>query len=72
MHIANYAHLIEKEELKKTLTIEEQYIDLMENHPEIIKRVPLYHIASYLGVKPESLSRVKKKFKDNALEPSLG
>ncbi|MGY5354502.1 Crp/Fnr family transcriptional regulator [Wenyingzhuangia sp. IMCC45467] len=61
-YLKSYANLLEKEEIKKTLTIEELYLDLLKNKPQIIKRVPLYHIASYLGVKPESLSRVKKKF----------
>lgn len=64
LSISEYANLLEREELKKTLTIEELYADLKENYPYIIERVPLYHIASYLGVKPESLSRVKKKFKE--------
>ena len=64
LYLKNYADLLEKEEIKKTLTIEELYQDLLDNVPQIIKRVPLYHIASYLGVKPESLSRVKKKFQE--------
>ncbi|NIJ44525.1 CRP-like cAMP-binding protein [Wenyingzhuangia heitensis] len=63
-YLASYAKLLEREEIKKTMTIEELYVDMMENKPMILDRVPLYHIASYLGVKPESLSRVKKKFKD--------
>lgn len=70
-HLEEYASVLEKEEIKKTLTIEEQYMDLMENHLEVIERVPLYHIASYLGVKPESLSRVKKKFKVNSIQKAL-
>lgn len=61
-YLKSYANLLEKEEIKKTLTIEDLYLDLLKNKPKILKRVPLYHIASYLGVKPESLSRVKKKF----------
>ena len=61
-YMKSYAILLEKEEIKKTLTIEDLYEHLLKNKPEILKRIPLYHIASYLGVKPESLSRVKKKF----------
>ncbi|ANW96562.1 hypothetical protein AXE80_09850 [Wenyingzhuangia fucanilytica] len=61
-YLKSYANLLEKEELKKTLTIEELYLDILKNKPQVLKRIPLYHIASYLGVKPESLSRVKKKF----------
>lgn len=63
LYLKGYAELLEREEIKKTMTIEELYIDLMEDKPMILENIPLYHIASYLGIKPESLSRVKKKFK---------
>lgn len=39
----------------------ERYNDLMNNHPEIIKRVPQHYIASYLGITPISLSRIKNR-----------
>lgn len=44
-----------------TFTPEERYLDLLENRPELLARVPQYHIASYLGIKPESLSRIRKR-----------
>ncbi|MSH99008.1 Crp/Fnr family transcriptional regulator, partial [Escherichia coli] len=37
----------------------ERYNLLLEHHPEIIKRAPLSHIASYLLMTPETLSRVR-------------
>lgn len=40
---------------------EQRYLDLLKNQPHIFERVPLYHIASYLGMKRESLSRLRKK-----------
>ncbi len=40
---------------------EKRYLDLMENRPYLLQRVPQYHLASYLGVKPESLSRIRKR-----------
>ena len=40
---------------------EKRYLDLMENRPDLLQRVPQYHLASYLGVKPESLSRIRKR-----------
>ncbi len=40
-------------------TAHERYNRLMEVHPEIIKRAPLSHIASYLLMTPETLSRVR-------------
>lgn len=40
---------------------EERYIRLMEEQPDLIDRVPQYHLSSYLGMKPESLSRIRKR-----------
>ena len=40
---------------------EERYLDLMENRPELLNRVPQYQLASFLGIKPESLSRIRKR-----------
>ncbi|MDC0584728.1 Crp/Fnr family transcriptional regulator [Bacteroidales bacterium] len=39
----------------------ERYNEMLKEHPEIFQRVPLVHIASYLGVTPESLSRIRKQ-----------
>ena len=38
----------------------ERYELLLQNHPEYFQRVPLIHIASYLGMTPENLSRIRK------------
>ncbi len=42
-------------------SLEKRYLDLLKNRPELIERVPQYQLASYLGVKPESLSRIRKR-----------
>ena len=42
-----------------TSTPEERFTDLMKNNPTLMNRVPQHQIASYLGVTPESLSRIK-------------
>jgi CRP-like cAMP-binding protein len=42
---------------------EERYKDLIQNNPEILKRVPQHYIASYLGITPISLSRIRNKYK---------
>lgn len=42
-------------------TPEERYHALMKKRPDLIDRVPQYQLASYLGIKPESLSRIKKR-----------
>lgn len=51
------------EEKLQLKTPEERYIDLMNEKPELIQRFPLKHIASYLGMTPETLSRVRAKVK---------
>ena len=43
-----------------TMTAEEKYLDLLKIYPILVQRVPHRHIASYLGITPESLSRVRK------------
>lgn len=40
---------------------QERYKDLLANQPEIIKRVPQHYIASYLGITPISLSRIRNR-----------
>ncbi|MEM6894900.1 MAG: Crp/Fnr family transcriptional regulator [Bacteroidota bacterium] len=42
-------------------TAEKRYIKLLEYRPELVQRVPLKHLASYLGVTPQSLSRIRTK-----------
>lgn len=42
-------------------TAEKKYLDFIETHREITYRLPLQMIASYLGITPESLSRVRKE-----------
>jgi len=45
----------------RTSSPEERYLDLLERRPDLPRRIPQYHIASYLGVQPESLSRIRKR-----------
>lgn len=44
-----------------TSSPETRYKLLIETRPDLVQRVPQYHLASYLGVKPESLSRIRKR-----------
>lgn len=53
-----------------TSSPEERYLRLLKNRPELLDRVPHYHLASYLGVKPESLSRIRKRIMKKAIGPS--
>lgn len=40
---------------------EQRYLKLLKSRPDLFQRVPQYHLASYIGVKPESLSRIRKR-----------
>ena len=42
-------------------TPQERYEDLVKNQPNIIKRIPQHYIASYLGITPVSLSRIRNR-----------
>lgn len=44
-----------------TDTPEQRYAHFMANHADLAQRVSQYHIASYVGVKPQSLSRIRKR-----------
>jgi CRP-like cAMP-binding protein len=44
-----------------TETSEQRYLKLLANKPNILQRVALYDIASYIGITPESLSRLRRK-----------
>jgi CRP-like cAMP-binding protein len=42
-------------------TPEEKYLRFIKEEPLLLQRLPLYHIASYLAMTPETLSRIRKK-----------
>lgn len=44
-----------------TLTAEQRYKKLIDNYPQILHNVPLQYIASFLGMNPKSLSRIRKQ-----------
>jgi CRP-like cAMP-binding protein len=48
-----------------SLTLEERYRELTALYPDIIQRVPQHMIASYMGLNPETLSRVRKRISIN-------
>ncbi|MCW3466186.1 Crp/Fnr family transcriptional regulator [Chitinophaga nivalis] len=43
-------------------TARERYRKLMQQHPTIVQRVPLAMVASYLGITPETLSRIRADY----------
>ncbi|MDX1908937.1 MAG: Crp/Fnr family transcriptional regulator [Bacteroidia bacterium] len=42
-------------------TAEQRYLDLLERQPDLIRRTQQQHIASYLGITTQSLSRIRRK-----------
>ena len=42
-------------------SVEQRYLNLLKNEPQLIQRIPQYYLASYLGIEPESLSRLKRR-----------
>lgn len=51
--------------LRLNSSAEERYLKLVKNTPHIADRFPLNYIASYLGITPASLSRIRKKLNKN-------
>lgn len=49
----------------RTTNPEERYLFILKNRPDLLQRVPLFQLASYLGLKPESLSRLRKRLVKN-------
>jgi CRP-like cAMP-binding protein len=44
----------------KTKTAEQRYKELLINNPEVVQRIPLKYLSGFLGVAPQSLSRIRK------------
>lgn len=44
------------------LTAEERYVQLLKTKPDILQQVPLQYIASFLGMNPKSLSRIRRQW----------
>lgn len=52
--------------MKREMTLLEdsaktRYLNLMREQPELIKNIPLKYLASYIGIRPQSLSRIRKE-----------
>ncbi|MEM0516914.1 MULTISPECIES: Crp/Fnr family transcriptional regulator [Aequorivita] len=51
-------------------TAENRYLSFIETYPDLLLRVPQWMIASYLGITPESLSRVRKELAHKNFKPN--
>lgn len=49
----------------KTSSPEKRYLNLMKSRPDLLQRVPQHQIASYLGIRPQSLSRLRARINGN-------
>lgn len=49
-------------------TAEERYMDFLKKYPSLMLRAPQWMVASYLGITPESLSRVRKELAKKKFE----
>lgn len=72
IHIANWGRKFAEQELIQTEerlisqqfhSATERYRELLQHHPDLIQRVQLGHIASYLGITQVSLSRIRAELK---------
>lgn len=62
VHMENvYAETIRQLISHYTELPEDRYLKFLKNYPELNQRIPQYYIASYIGVKPQSLSRIRKR-----------
>jgi len=61
----NHYSALKRLSVAKSGTQEEKYLLLMKEQPQLFRRIPLHYIASYLGIEPESLSRIRKRLSGN-------
>jgi CRP-like cAMP-binding protein len=52
----------------KTSSPEQRYLNLLQKRPDLIQRVPQHQLASYLGIKPQSLSRLRARILEKSKE----
>ncbi len=62
-HISDLVFLDAKQRLDELFfyTPEERYLNLLKKSPEILNKIPQKYISSYLGITPQSLSRIRKR-----------
>lgn len=56
-----YLEKLEREFSLLTFSAEEKYLHLLQNYPHLIQKIPLKYLASYIGIAPQSLSRIRKQ-----------
>lgn len=66
-----YSQTIRRASSLANFGAEERYLNLLKEQPELFQRVPLYLIASYLGIKPQSLSRIRKAYQQKNISQKI-
>jgi CRP/FNR family transcriptional regulator, anaerobic regulatory protein len=56
-----YLSISQLNQMKTNEEPEVRYINLLKTRPELVQQIPQHYIASYLGIKPETLSRIRKR-----------
>lgn len=65
--IQEYSDVRNLEQL--TMTAEMRYLKILNSYPEaLIRKIPLKHLSTYLGIAPQSLSRIRKKFQKSGAD----
>jgi CRP-like cAMP-binding protein len=60
-----YTRRLEREIELLSMTAEERYARLMDQYPKLVSSLSVKHLSSYLGIHPESLSRIRKQYVRN-------
>jgi CRP-like cAMP-binding protein len=63
-----YSYLHNMIIVRQTKTAKERFETFIKNTPHLLEKVPQYHIATFLGITPQHLSRLKKEYKINICE----
>ena len=53
-----------RNEMLENFSAEERYLNLIKERPKVIERIPQHYIASYMGIHPESLSRIRRNIQN--------
>lgn len=53
---------------RQTKSASQRFKEFVERNPHLLDKVPQYHIATFLGITPQHLSRLKKEYKINKCE----
>jgi hypothetical protein len=67
----SYMKLVKHTMDLQVLSAKDRYFSLINKHPEILQKVPLYHISNYLGIAPKSLSRIRNEIANSSSNKML-